>query len=275
MEKEKVFTGKTTRNPTYDPKENPEAWERFRAFTRDQILELGKQYGRLDILWFDAGWVAATNGQDIRLGEIVEEVRKTQPWVLAVDRTVGGAYENYVTPEMCVPEKPLRVPWESCLTLGADFNYAYGDHYKSPRELVNLLVNIVAKGGNLALNISPQPDGRIPVEAWESLRRLGVWMQMYGEAIYGTRICAPYRSGNLAFTQKGDVVYVIRLYPEEREAVEEKLLIPYQGKIRRISMVDTKKEAEWKMTEEGIQLVIPQEYREGETPIAIVWKIEQ
>lgn len=137
-EKEKVFTGKTTRNPTYDPKENPEAWERFRAFTRDQILELGKQYGRLDILWFDAGWVAATNGQDIRLGEIVEEVRKTQPWVLAVDRTVGGAYENYVTPEMCVPEKPLRVPWESCLTLGADFNYAYGDHYKSPRELVNL-----------------------------------------------------------------------------------------------------------------------------------------
>lgn len=70
-------------------------------------------------------------------------------------------------------------------------------------------------------------------------------------------------------------VYAIRLYPEEREAVEEKLLIPYQGKIRGISMVDTKKEAEWKMTEEGIQVVIPQEYREGETPIAIVWKIEQ
>ena len=114
-ETEKALTRKTTRNPTYDPKENPEAWERFRAFTRDQILELGKQYGRLDILWFDAGWVAAANGQDIRLGEIVEEVRKTQPWVLAVDRTVGGAYENYVTPEMCVPEKPLRVPWESCL----------------------------------------------------------------------------------------------------------------------------------------------------------------
>ena len=174
-----------------------------------------------------------------------------------------------------MPEKPLRVPWESCLTLGADFNYAYGDHYKSPRELVNLLVNIVAKGGNLALNISPQPDGRIPVEAWESLRELGVWMQMYGEAIYGTRICAPYRSGNLAFTQKGDAVYVIRLYPEEREAVEEKLLIPYQGKIRGISMVDTKKAVEWQITEEGIRVVIPKEYREGDTPIAIVWKIER
>lgn len=278
-ETEKALTRKTTRNPTrnptYDPKENPEAWERFRAFTRDQILELGKQYGRLDILWFDAGWVAAANGQDIRLGEIVEEVRKTQPWVLAVDRTVGGAYENYVTPEMCVPEKPLRVPWESCLTLGADFNYAYGDHYKSQRELVNLLVNIVAKGGNMALNVSPQPDGRIPVEAWESLRGLGAWMQTYGEAIYGTRICAPYQSGNLAFTQKGDTVYAIRLYPEEGEAVEEELLIPYQEKIRGISMVDTKKAVEWQITEEGIRMVIPKEYREGDTPIAIVWKIER
>ena len=91
------------------------------------------------------------------------------------------------------------------------------------------------EGRKSGIKYKPQPDGRIPVEAWESLRELGVWMQMYGEAIYGTRICAPYRSGNLAFTRKGDVVYVIRLYPEEREAVEEKLLIPYQGKIRGIS----------------------------------------
>ena len=42
------------------------------------------------------------------------------------------------------------MPWESCLTLGADFTYEYGDRYKTPRELVNLLVNIVAKGGNMA-----------------------------------------------------------------------------------------------------------------------------
>ena len=57
--------------------------------------------------------------------------------------------------------------------------------------------------------------------------------------------------------------------------VEEELLIPYEGKIRGISMVDTKKEADWQMTEEGIQVEIPEEYREGDTPIAIVWKIER
>ena len=114
-----------------------------------------------------------------------------------------------MTPELCIPEEPLFVPWESCLTLGADFTYEYGDHYKTPRELVNLLVNIVAKGGNMALNVSPQPDGRIPVDARESLYGFGQWMKTYGEAIYGTRVCAPYQSGNLSFTQKGDTVYAI------------------------------------------------------------------
>ena len=68
---------------------------------------------------------------------------------------------------------------------------------------------------------------------------------------------------------------MIRLYPEEGESVEEELLIPYQGKILGISMVDTKKEADWQMMEEGIRVVVPKEYREGETPIAIVWKIER
>ena len=49
----------------------------------------------------------------------------------------------------------------------------------------------------MALNVSPQPDGRIPVDAWDSLNGFGQWMKTYGDAIYGTRICAPYQSGTL------------------------------------------------------------------------------
>lgn len=89
-------------------------WSRFQEFTKNQVLELCKNYGKLDILWFDAGWVCKDNGQDIDLGGIVDEARKIQPWVLSVDRTIGGPYENYVTPELCIPEEPLFVPWESC-----------------------------------------------------------------------------------------------------------------------------------------------------------------
>ena len=107
----------------YSPAVEPERWENFVQYTKNQVLELCEGYGPIDILWFDAGWVCASNGQDIRLGEIVDEARKIQPGILSVDRTVGGPYENYVTPEMCVPEEPLvcrgraASPWGQILPM--------------------------------------------------------------------------------------------------------------------------------------------------------------
>ena len=263
------------RGPSYDPAKYPDVWKRFTDYTKNQVLELCRNYGKIDILWFDAGWVCAQSGQDIDLGGIVEEVRKLQPWVLSVDRTIGGPYENYVTPEMCVPEQPLGIPWESCLTLGTDFTYEYGDHYKSPRELVNLLVNIVAKGGNLALNVSPQPDGRIPVDAMDSLRGLGHWLKTHGEAIYGTRVCKPYQLSNLAFTQTKDAVYAIRLYPAAQESVESRIFLPYSGKISNVSMLGSDEKVTFENSEGGITVKVPDGYRQGSAPIAIVFKLQK
>ena len=268
-----------SRNPTYDTKEHPELWEQFKQFTQNQIYELGTQYGKIDIMWFDAGWVREAYGQDIGLGEIIDKVRKVQPWLLCADRTVGGPYENYVTPEQTVPDKPLGIPWESCITMGTRFSFNYEDDYKSVRQLVHLLLDIVAKGGNLALNVGPQPDGRLPRGAIERMKGLGAWMRQNGEGVYETRVCEPYRTGDYAFTRRKDgTVYAFRLY-QEGEKVEQNILIPYPQRVEKVTFMDGPTSEgcgiplEFTQTAEGISCTLPAGQLEG-NPITHLFKLQ-
>lgn len=231
---------RTRRGPLYDPKDDPETWERFVQFTHNQVLELVQNCGRIDSLWFDAGWVCRQNGQDIRIEELIDKARKLQPWVLSADRTCGGTCENYVTPEQCVPSKPLGVPWESCVTMGTSFSYRFDDDYKSVRELIHLLCDVVCKGGNLALNVGPQPDGRLPEHATERMKGMGDWLLRHGEAIYGTRPVAPYRLGKFCFTQKAGTIYAIYLR-DEGEILPPELTIPINGGVS-VSTIHCQKE---------------------------------
>ncbi len=246
------------RNPSYKVKKNPEKWKRFVDFTRNQILELMTKFGRIDILWLDAGWVCKANKQDIDLGGIVDEARKYQPWLISADRTVGGPYENYVTPETIIPEKPMRIPWESCITIGRSFAYSYSDQYKSAREILKILVEIVAKGGNLALNIAPQPDGRLPQPVIDILGEFGAWMKANGDAIYGTRVIEPYRSGDFAFTQKNGNVYAIMLVESDDTKLEKQVFIPFPEKMSSVALVDGNKELEFECKEDGILVTLPE-----------------
>jgi alpha-L-fucosidase len=261
------------RGPSYDTAENLGEWERFVEFTQNQILELGSKYGQIDIMWFDAGWVCRENKQDIRLGEVIEKIRKFQPGMLCADRTVGGAYENYVTPEQCVPDEPLGIPWESCITLGTSFSFAYEDTYKSPREVAGLLIDIVAKGGNLAINVGPQPDGRLPQGAVKSLLGLGEWLKVYGEAIYGTRVCAPYKRDGIAFTKKQDKIFAFQVFEKETDEVPSQVVIPYEGKVTKIYLLNSGEEVDFKKTDSGYLLNLP-EWKEEKAPIARVYCME-
>lgn len=246
------------RGPSYNPAENPEKWEAFVTYTQNQIKEISQNYGKIEILWFDGGWVCKQEGQDIRLGEVIEEVRKYQPGLICADRTVGGPYENYVTPERKVPEKPLLIPWESNLPLGTSFSFKYDDAYKSTREVVNLLVDIVAKGGNLAINVGPQPDGRLPLPAMESLKGLGNWLKIYGDAIYGTRVCAPYKKDRIAFTRKAETVYAIQMFENESEEVHREVWIPFDGKVSSISFLETGEKLEYYQKDGGFLVMAPE-----------------
>jgi len=160
------------RNPNYDTQKEPEQWAKFVEFVHRQIEELMTQYGKIDVLWLDGGQVRPPR-QDIKMAEIAAMARSHQPGLIIADRTVGGAYEDFITPEQKIPDKPVNAPWESCITLGNSWKFIPDDDYKSPAEVAAMLEGIVANGGNLSLGVGPDPQGVIPAEAAERLREIG------------------------------------------------------------------------------------------------------
>ncbi len=101
------------------------------------------------------------------------------------------------------------------MTMGGSWSYVPNDQYKPTNIIIRNLVDIVAKGGNYLLNIGPGPDGTWHEEAYRKLDSIGAWMQVNGDAIYGSRSVAPYKDGKVCFTQKHDgSIYAIYLLDE-------------------------------------------------------------
>lgn len=227
---------RTTWLPSYDPSKQPERWRRYKEFTWNQVLELVKNYGRFEVLWLDCAAVGCKKETSIDIDGLVTECRKVQPWLIAADRTIGGKSENLLTPEQCVPERPLLCPWESCVTMAANWSYHYDDMYKPTKDLLDLLIGVVAKGGCLVLNVSPRPDGVIPTPALKRMDEVGAWLAKNGEAIYGTRPVAPYMIESWAFTQKKGRLFAIRkTRPGETEV--HQVVLPRETTEHRIDRV--------------------------------------
>ncbi len=150
--------------------EDPETWEKFVQYTHTQIRELLTNYGPVDILWLDAGWVK--DQEDIRMAEIVEFGRQLQPGLLVANRTVGD-FEDFVTPEREIPDEALLDAWEACLPLGPDWKYTEGQPKKSAAEVFEEISVTNRRGGNFLLGIGPKYDGTIPSEDIEILKEIG------------------------------------------------------------------------------------------------------
>ncbi len=194
------------RYASYDPQKFPERWAAYDQFVHDQLVEITSNYGALDILWLDGGWVN-NRSELLDMERIAADVRKKQPDLLIVDRSIGGIHENYVTPERKIPDVPPQKAWESNIPLAKNWGFCPNDLYKPFEEILASVVKVVALGGNLILGVGPKPDGTLPNEALAILEPLGKWLAQFGEGIYETRPANYQAPDGWSLTQKGTTIY--------------------------------------------------------------------
>jgi alpha-L-fucosidase len=250
----------------------PDRWAGFVKFTHGVVEELMSGYGPIDILWLDGGQVRPPK-QDIDMPRLAAMARKHQPGLIVVDRTVGGRYENYRTPEQEVPQKALPYVWETCMTMGDQWSFKPDDKYKSTRKLIHLLVDIVAKGGNFLLNIGPDADGQFPPTAIQRLDEIGRWMKLNGEAIYGTRAVAPYKEGRVCLTKKGDKLYLICLAEEGETVPPAEIKVGCVKKLSAARMLGSTDAVQWTSGPDGTTFRLPAAARQS-PPCQHAWTLE-
>ncbi len=184
-----------------------------------QVRELCTKYGPIDCLWFDGEWdyPAAT----WRAADLVKMIRALQPGCLINDRLGLGERGVSTLCDFYTREQPSEIgsvmafehekpyAWEACMTIGESWQYSAKDtQFKSVKELLRGLADIVSRGGNLLLNVGPDPDGTIPAPLVDRLEAMGAWLAANGESIYGaTR--SPFRALPAGTcTAKGNRLYV-------------------------------------------------------------------
>lgn len=242
------------RHHNYDEKRYPERWQAYKDFTYNQISELMSNYGHIDILWLDGGWVATGTREDVDMDRIGNMALQKQPGLIVVDRTVGGKWENYCTPEQMVPKEPYDCPWESCMTLSHAWGYAKGAKFKSASKVISTLAEITAKGGSLLLGVGPDPSGLIEQAVVDTLAKIGKWLGKNGEAIYATRRAPVFNDGNIWFTASKDGSKYYAIYAL-KDGEEIPSIISFNtlkaGKGAKMTLVSTGKTLKWKKAADG------------------------
>ncbi|CAG5008212.1 hypothetical protein DYBT9275_04219 [Dyadobacter sp. CECT 9275] len=185
-----------------DPRQYPMNNPKLMDYDKQQIKELLTNYGKIDIMFFDGP------GDGLR----------EYAWSLQSDLVITRDAMN--TPEQNIPDQALPRPWEACYTMGTDWQYKpTNDPHKSGTEIINMLIEIRAKGGNFLLNVGPKPNGEIQIEQESLLREIALWNFANSESIYAVKPLPLIRDKNIWFTQSNDekyiYAYVTRKEPEE------------------------------------------------------------
>jgi alpha-L-fucosidase len=189
-------------SPLYEPRKpwndiatNAPDFAAYDAYMKGQLKELLTRYGPIGLLWFDGDWEKTWTYE--RGVDLYNYLRQLQPGLI-VNNRVGSCADplpgqvrpgDYQTPEQTIPPNGFGpgVDWETCMTMNDTWGYKRGDEtWKSTETLIRNLIDCASKGGNYLLNVGPTGEGLIPDASVERLKKVGDWMKLNGEAIYGT-----------------------------------------------------------------------------------------
>ncbi len=171
----------------------------YRQYMKDQVRELLSNYGRVDVLWYDfTAFDNSSYRENFKTTEdwdgagLMALTRSLQPDVVVNDRLGSGVAGDVYTPEQVKePKWPERngrrvAAWETCQTFSGSWGYHRDETtWKSPRQLITMLIDTCSKGGNLILNVGPTGRGTFDRRALDRLAAIGEWMKVNGRSIYG------------------------------------------------------------------------------------------
>jgi len=195
---------------------------KYAEYMRNQVRELLTQYGEISIIWFDFSYPSNEHrgmkgkGRDDWESEaLLKMVRELQPGIIVDNRLdLPAELTDIQTPEQFQPREGVTVDgrpvvWEACQTFSGSWGY-YRDEYtwKSAEQLIQMLINTVACGGNLLMNVGPTARGVFDARATAALGVYADWMRVHGRSIYGcgqSEFAAP---PDCRFTQNGDRLYL-------------------------------------------------------------------
>jgi alpha-L-fucosidase len=187
----------------WDPAQTHDMDDYIDKIAVPQVREILTNYGPdvPAVLWWDTQ-IDMTPARAKKLHDLVEQLK---PNIIMNNRLGGGYPGDTETPEQRIPAKgyPGR-DWETCMTMNDTWGYKSNDnHWKSTETLIHNLCDIASKGGNYLLNVGPTSEGLIPQPSVDRLAAIGKWMQVNGEAIYGTGpTCFGAEAGSYSLTQK-------------------------------------------------------------------------
>lgn len=201
----------------------------YQKYLHAQVRELMTQYAPIDIMWWDYSQGDMAGARGWKAPELMDMVRSLNPGVIMNNRlyaysglnkdqagTLDLRCGDYITPERFIPRRGYPgVDWETCMTVSDKWGYnRYDTNVKSPETVIEKLVECVTKGGNLLLNVNPMADGTVPDKVAATMRGVGRWLRINGEAVYGTRAWTELDQP-ASINRRGDI-YVFLIPPPDK-----------------------------------------------------------